>query len=38
MAMPRNGVIQYIAGDHPSVASLAYPAGLRVVAGQVWAA
>ena len=38
VAMRRNGVLQYILGDHPSVASLAYPAGLPVVAGQAWAA
>jgi hypothetical protein len=38
VAMRRNGVIQYIAGDHPSAPSLAYPAGLPVVAGQAWAA
>jgi hypothetical protein len=38
VAMRRNGVLQYVAGDHPSAASLAYPAGLPAVAGQAWAA
>jgi hypothetical protein len=38
VAMRRNGVLQYIAGAHPTAASLAYPAGLPGVAGQAWAA
>jgi hypothetical protein len=38
VALRKAGVLQYVLGDHPSVAFLAYPAGLPVVAGQVWAA
>jgi hypothetical protein len=38
VAMRRNGVLQYIAGDHPSAVSLAYPAGFPGVAGQARAA
>jgi hypothetical protein len=37
VAMRRNGVLQYIAGDHPSAASLTCAAGLPAVAGQAWA-